>query len=416
MKKLLAAILAVAMLAALGVTANAASPFSDVSADAKYYDAVVWASENGYVNGVGGGKFNPGGNLTRGDFATVLWRYAGAPAVEAADAPFFSDVPAGAYYANAVSWAVSNYITNGVGNGKYAPKESLTLWQLDVMLQRYATGGADGITGSKPKTTATRADVVVALKEFDDTHEFITIKGARYSKSVTYLDLTFKGLTNADIEPLKGFTNLTGLDLGDNEISDISVLKSLTNLTYLYLGYNQISDISVLKDLTNLTYLGLGDNQISDISVLKDMTNLTELYLGVNPISDISVLKDLTKLTSLNLWNNKISDISVLKGLTNLTYLSLWDNQISDISPLKSLTNLTYLDLSFNQIRDVSALKELKNLDYLGLWDNQISDINALKSLTKLTFLDLDDNPLTETQIDELQAALPDCYISSNWG
>ncbi|MDR0839004.1 MAG: leucine-rich repeat domain-containing protein [Oscillospiraceae bacterium] len=368
MKKLLAALLAVALCASLAVSALAASPFSDVSSDAPYYDAVVWASENGYVNGVGGGKFNPGGNLSRGDFATVLWRYAGAPAV--ADAPEFSDVAAGVYYADAVAWAVSKNITNGVGNGKYAPKESLTLWQLDIMLQRYETGEIDGITSDEPKTTATRADIVVALKNFGVVPEIITIKGEKYSTSLTVLQLVDIELTNAEIKPLKYMTNLTELRLIRNQISDISPLKGLTNLTTLYLGGNKISDINVLNGLTNLTKLSLSKNQISDIDVLKGLTSLTELYLGGNKISDISVLKDLTGLERLELENNQISDISALKGLTKLVNLRLDNNQISE----------------------VNVLKELKNLKSLGLVSN----------------------PVTKEQIHELLVALPGCMISSS--
>jgi dienelactone hydrolase len=142
------------------------SPFTDVAKDAKYYDAVVWATENGYVNGIGDGKFDPSGALNRGDFVTVLYRYAGKPKV--ANAPTFADVPAGEYYADAVAWAVNAKITNGTSTTTFSPKEALTLWQLDVMLQRYAAGKTDGIDSTKPKTVALRSDIVVALKDFAD--------------------------------------------------------------------------------------------------------------------------------------------------------------------------------------------------------------------------------------------------------
>ena len=86
--------------------------------------------------------------------------------------------------------------------------------------------------------------------------------------------------------------DLTGLEYAVNletlrltiEISDISPLASLTNLTELELVDNQITDISPLASLTNLTHLALADNQISDVSPLASLTNLTELYLQNNPV------------------------------------------------------------------------------------------------------------------------------------
>jgi hypothetical protein len=170
--------------------------------------------------------------------------------------------------------------------------------------------------------------------------DYITIKGEQYSTTLTELVLFGKGLTNADIEPLRYMTNLTYLDLGTNQISDISPLKGLTNLMELSLMQNQISDISPLRGLTNLTNLSLPLNQISDISPLKGLTNLTALGLFDNQISDVSPLAGLTNLTGLDLDNNQISDVSPLKGLTNLTSLFLSDNPITDWSPVAHIRNV----------------------------------------------------------------------------
>ncbi|MBD2009511.1 leucine-rich repeat domain-containing protein [Microcoleus sp. FACHB-45] len=211
--------------------------------------------------------------------------------------------------------------------------------------------------------------------------------------SMTELDLG-GGIT--DISSLGSLTNLTTLDLGNNQITDISPLGSLTNLTKLNLWANQITDISALRELTNLTTLELNKNQITDISSLGWLTNLTTLELNRNQITDISSLGWLTNLTRLELSDNQITDISSLGSLTNLTWLDLRDNQINDISSLGSLTNLKSLDLRDNQINDISSLGSLTNLKSLQLWRNQITDISSLGSLTNLTRLELRDNQITD--------------------
>ena len=81
------------------------SPFSDVSADAYYYDAVLWAVEQGITGGTGGGKFSPDTPCTRAQMATFLWRANGS--TEVTGTTPFSDVSAETYYYNAVLWALS---------------------------------------------------------------------------------------------------------------------------------------------------------------------------------------------------------------------------------------------------------------------------------------------------------------------
>lgn len=215
----------------------------------------------------------------------------------------------------------------------------------------------------------------------------------------------------SDISPLSSLTNLTELDLSKNDISDIDPLSSLTSLTTLNLSQNDISDLSPLSSLTNLTELRLLVNNISDISPLSGLTNLTCIDLAGNNISDIGVLSSLTDLTHLCLNSNNISDISPLGNLTDLTELYLADNNISDIGVLSGLTDLTMLYLSDNNISDISPLSRLTNLTWLKMTCSNISDIRPLGSLTGLTTLYLEGSQLTQQQIDELQAMLPDCNI-----
>ena len=109
--------------------------FTDVSEKAWYYDAVEYAVENGLMKGVGGGKFEPEGSMTRAMLVTVLWRYEGEPA---AGETSFTDVPDGTWYTGAVAWAAANGIVSGVGNGKFEPEGSITREQMATILFRYA--------------------------------------------------------------------------------------------------------------------------------------------------------------------------------------------------------------------------------------------------------------------------------------
>ena len=109
------------------------NPFSDVSPDAYYYQAVLWAVENGITGGMGNGRFSPEGTCTRGQSVTFLHRAAGAPAVSGSS---FQDVPASSYCADAVQWAVKNGITQGNGAGAFSPNGGCTRAQIVTFLYR----------------------------------------------------------------------------------------------------------------------------------------------------------------------------------------------------------------------------------------------------------------------------------------
>ena len=106
------------------VEKTAAGPFRDVPSSAYYYDAVVWAAKNGITGGIGSGLFGPALGCTRAQFVTFLWRAAGSPAPKTASR--FTDVPADAYYADAVAWAVENGITDGTSAATFGPDEICT--------------------------------------------------------------------------------------------------------------------------------------------------------------------------------------------------------------------------------------------------------------------------------------------------
>ena len=109
--------------------------FADVPADAYYAKAVAWAVENGITSGTGGGKFSPDATCTRAQIVTFLYRAAGSPAVSGGSV--FSDVKAGAYYADAVTWAANKGITGGIGNGLFGSDNNCTRAQVVTFLYRY---------------------------------------------------------------------------------------------------------------------------------------------------------------------------------------------------------------------------------------------------------------------------------------
>ncbi len=111
-----------------------ASAFSDVTAGAYYEKAVAWAVENKITDGVGDGKFDPNGIVNRAQAVTFLYRAKGAP--ETAASSSFADVASGAYYENAVAWAVANGVTNGVSDNSFAPNNNCVRGQTVTFLYR----------------------------------------------------------------------------------------------------------------------------------------------------------------------------------------------------------------------------------------------------------------------------------------
>ena len=113
-----------------------AGPFTDVGESDWFYDAVVYAYENGLMDGVGEGTFAPNATTTRAMVVTILYRLEGEPAVSG-DLPF-TDVEASTWYTDAILWAVQNGIVNGMNDTQFAPGNDLTREQLVTILYRYA--------------------------------------------------------------------------------------------------------------------------------------------------------------------------------------------------------------------------------------------------------------------------------------
>lgn len=122
--------------------------FTDVASSAYYYDAVKWAVENGITSGTSATTFSPDASCTRAQMVTFLWRANGSP--KAAGANPFTDVNADAYYYDAVLWAVENGITSGTSATAFSPDMTVTRGQTVTFLHR--ANGSPAVSGSNPFT------------------------------------------------------------------------------------------------------------------------------------------------------------------------------------------------------------------------------------------------------------------------
>ena len=113
---------------------SSAMPFADVKAGSYYYDAVLWAVENGITKGSSETMFSPDATCSRAQIVTFLWRAAGSPAVSGNSA--FTDVAADAYYAAAVTWAEKNGVTSGIGGGLFGSDNNCTRAQIVTFIYR----------------------------------------------------------------------------------------------------------------------------------------------------------------------------------------------------------------------------------------------------------------------------------------
>ena len=111
------------------------NPFWDVSVGDWFYDAAAYVHQNGLMSGTSADTFEPNANLTRAMMATVLWATEGSPVADYR--MDYDDVSAGDWYAEAVRWATSEGVVSGVGGGRFDPNSPITREQMAVMLYAY---------------------------------------------------------------------------------------------------------------------------------------------------------------------------------------------------------------------------------------------------------------------------------------
>ena len=148
-------------------TAKSDMSFTDVADKAYYRDAVEWAVKNGITKGTTATTFSPNATCTRAQAVTFLWRTAGSPEPETRAMPF-TDVPVGSYYYDAVLWAVENGITKGTSDATFSPNMTCSRAQIVAFLWRSEKSPAAGTANpfADVKSDAYYADAVLwAVKE-----------------------------------------------------------------------------------------------------------------------------------------------------------------------------------------------------------------------------------------------------------
>ena len=168
-------------------------PFVDVSENAYYSQAVLWAVENGITNGTSATTFSPDLLCTRAQMVTFLWRTAGEPEAATDDNPF-TDVEEGTYYYEAVLWAVEKGITNGTSADEFSPDAVVTRAQVVTFLWRAADCPEDDAESAftdvaedayYAEAVNWAADNGIAFGTAEDT--FSPENGCTRSQSVTFL-------------------------------------------------------------------------------------------------------------------------------------------------------------------------------------------------------------------------------------
>ncbi len=185
----------------------------------------------------------------------------------------------------------------------------------------------------------------------------------------------------SDISPVRVFTKLRAINIGQTQVSELTPLKGMP-LRYLNLFCTPVSDLSPLKGMP-LVDIQLMGSQVADMSPLKGMP-LEVLYCSHTHVSDLSPLKGMPLRV---LWiNSEVSDLSPLKGMP-LEHLGIGNSKVTDLSPLKGMP-LRILTTGGSQVSDLSSLKGMP-LEEFGLTPKNITQgLDILRDMKSLKTID----------------------------
>ncbi len=165
------------------VVQNKTVPFVDVAPTSYYYNAVLWATTQGITEGTDDTHFSPNDKVTRAQAVTFLWRADGSKKPTGSSG--FADVPADAYYADAVAWAKEQGITDGKDAQHFAPNDDCTRAQIVTFLYRYACGSGSVLTTTKYPVILVHG--LLGWGEYDDINGLIPYFGMTATNTVKYL-------------------------------------------------------------------------------------------------------------------------------------------------------------------------------------------------------------------------------------
>ena len=210
-----------------------------------------------------------------------------------------------------------------------------------------------------------------------------------------------------------------------NDLSNIVMGQpfngSVPNILHTCYDRPVIQDINLtsLKKLFNdhihCTFMSLWS--LGNLAIWPEkIAQIAKLSLEFNELTTLpESFENLTTLTDLRLGGNQLTTLPKSIGnLTNLTTLNLYSNRLTTLpESLGKLTNLTWLNLNANQLTTLpESFGNLTNLTRLYLRKNQLTTLpESIENLTNLTFLDLSDSPISESELERIQALLPNCEI-----
>ena len=287
-------------------------------------------------------------------------------------------------------------------------------------------------------------DKITNLQNAKDKH-IENLSGMENLTNLTLLNLSNNQISN--IKPLEGLTNLTDLNLTTNKISNIEPLERLVNLTKLTLSLNQIKDYSPVYSY----YKNLKRTDIISTSIIpKEELASASNQVAMNPsiisnhevISDNShfaispsiipkqdVINDNNNLTENSSIISKLKILSISDQILQSAVITFPDENLEklirdtlnkptgDILKRDALKIMTLITKSSKEkyITNLSGIEDLNNLTLLNLNNNKISNIDSLKGLTDLTNLYLSNNQIKNTDIQSLKDSLPKCIIESDF-
>ncbi len=194
--------------------------------------------------------------------------------------------------------------------------------------------------------------------------------------SLVSLNLNANFIT--DVGPLENLTNLESLYVCcplEGTISDVDPLSSLNKLEILHVEGHQLGDDAIwplIENFPAISGLYIGDNDLTDLTPLTDHPELRLLSLANSDITDLAPVAALPKLVTLDLWNSSIADFTPLHSMTQLEILELSSVGLSDISFLEDLVNLKFLFLRGNEITSLAPL-----VANLGIGDGDLVDVRS---------------------------------------
>lgn len=265
-RKLVSLLLAGGLLtAATGASAAAAAvSFTDVAPSAWYYDAVENVTENGWLNGTGGSRFTPNGDLTRAMLATVLWRIAGSPAPNSS--ANFTDTDFASWYSDGLAWSVENGLFNGYPDGSFRPTNAVTREQLATVF--YRTAEDRSTVGDSKVSTENGCSWAAEACAWANAHGLFT-------DALGTLDLCAPA-SRAEI----------AYWLDEYYPAQLETESTLTEGKYSSMGYLLYTPANAQADMPLIVYLHGGHGKGSDLSILTTTDGFPQ-YLADGTLGEI---------------------------------------------------------------------------------------------------------------------------------